>query len=335
MVNTFTDFILLSAYLSQLSQNNVTTQSYRFAKNSTKNMVSNIRSYVFFTTYFNLPLLPAKPMDICRFLELMALTSGYGHIKNLLSSLQYLHEAYNFSFPSNDFNLDTTKQGLKRRLAKTPFFVMPITPGILKKMFTFLDLSKMSDLALWCSYLVAFYGLFWKANVVPESSPPDTQETMSRSNIHLDRESKTVYIHVTFSKTIQFCQRDLFIPIPSNDDPALDLFRHMERLMDKVHASTSAPAFSYSSSGFVTYKVFTERLKLLLSKAGLSPNLYSGHSFRRGGASFLHKVGGSILQIQAAGDWSSQCFTRYLYLSTEERLAAQHLMSSALSTGCF
>ena len=295
-------------------------------------MVSNIRSYVFFIEYYNLPLLPAKPRDICRFLELMALTSGYGHIKNVLSSVKYLHEAYSYSFPANDFNIDTTLQGLKRRLAKTPFFVMPITPEILRKMFSHLDLAKPCDLALWCSYLVAFYGLFRKANVVPEASPPDPRQTMTRSSIHLDRKNRVVYIHVTFSKTIQFCQRDLYIPIPSNQDPALDLFRHLERLMDTVAAPESAPAFSYSSNSFVTYKTFTERLKILLTKAGLSLNLYSGHSFRRGGAGFLHEVGGTILQIQSAGDWSSQCFTRYLYLSTEERLKAQHLVAEALSS---
>ena len=313
----------------------MTTQSYRFAKNSMKNMVSNIRSYAFFTTYFSLPFLPADPTNLCQFMELMALTCGYGHLKNVLSSVKYIHEAYGHNFPSNDFNLDTTLQGLKRRLAKTPFFVMPISPRILKLMYVQLDMSKPKDLALWCSYLVAFYGLFRKANVVPETGPIDPKRTLSRGNISLDRINKVVYIHVTFSKTINFCQRDLFIPIPSNDDPALDLFRHIAKLMDTVEAPSTAPAFSFSTTNFVSYRMFTDRLKNLLSRAGLSPNLYSGHSFRRGGATFLHQVGGSILQIQAAGDWSSQCFTRYLYLSTEERLKAQHLVSAALSSGYF
>ena len=268
-------------------------------------------------------------------MELMALTCGYGHLKNVLSSVKYIHEAYGHSFPSNNFDLDTTMQGLKRRLAKTPFFVMPISPRILKMMYVNLDMSKPRDLALWCSYLVAFYGLFRKSNVVPETGPVDLKQILSRGNISLDRVNKVVYIHVTFSKTIQFCQRDLFIPIPSNDDPALDLFRHMVKLMDTVVAPCTAPAFSFSATSFVSYRMFTDRLKDLLSRAGLSPNLYSGHSFRRGGATFLHQVGGSILQIQAAGDWSSQCFTRYLYLSTEERLKAQHLVSAALSSGYF
>ena len=82
--------------------NNVVTQSHRFAKNSMKNMVSNIRTYIFFTTYFDLPFLPAKPMDLCLFSELMALTCGYGHIKNILSSVKYVHEAYGHSFPANE-----------------------------------------------------------------------------------------------------------------------------------------------------------------------------------------------------------------------------------------
>ena len=158
---------------------------------------------------------------------------------------------------------------------------------------------------------------------------------MTCDHVTLDRENKIVYIHVTFSKTIQFCQRDLYIPIPSNSHPALDLYGHMEKLLDTIDAPPSSPAFSYSRQKFITYRDFTVRLKSLLSRAGLSPHLYSGHSFRRGGATFLHKVGGSILQIQSAGDWSSQCFTRYLYLSTEERLKAQHLISDALSLGMF
>ena len=137
--------------------NNVVTQSFRFEKNSAKNMVSNIRTYTFFTTFFGLKPLPAQPGDLCNFMELLALTSGYGHVKNVLSSVRYIHEAYDLQFPVNDFNLDTTMQGLKRRLAKTPFFVMPITPKILTLVYSFLDMSKPSDLALWCSYLVAFF----------------------------------------------------------------------------------------------------------------------------------------------------------------------------------
>ena len=178
---------MFSVFLHQLSSNNVATQSFRYAKNSARNMISNIRTYIFFVKYFDLPVLPASSLNLCRFLELMALTSGYGHIKNVLSSVKYLHEAYGCKFPSSDFNLDTSLQGLKRRLAKTPFFVMPLTPLVLTSMYSYIDTSKPSDLALWTSYLTAFYGLFRKANVVPETTEFDPCRTLTRKHISLDR----------------------------------------------------------------------------------------------------------------------------------------------------
>ena len=46
----------------------------------------------------------------------------------------------------------------------------------------------------------------------------------------------------------------------------------------------------------------------------------------------LHRCGGTILQIKASGDWASDVFTRYLYLSLEEREEAQSLISEAIST---
>ena len=78
-------------------------------------------------------------------------------------------------------------------------------------------------------------------------------------------------------------------------------------------------------------KLFTTRLKSLLTKAGYNADLYSGHSFRRGGATFLHSVGGTSLMVQASGDWSSTCFTRYLHLSFGERLRSQVLIANAIS----
>ena len=102
--------------------------------------------------------------------------------------------AYSHTFPANDFSLDTTMQGLKRRLARTPFFVMPLTPRILTTLYPLLDMSKPQDLALWTSFLTAFYGLFRKANVVPESDQFNPSQTLTRGHITLDRSSKIVYV---------------------------------------------------------------------------------------------------------------------------------------------
>ena len=96
------------------------------------------------------------------------------------------------------------------------------------------------------------------------------------------------------------------------------------------------PAFSYYEQGrikSVTYNQFTTKLKYLLECAGYSPELYSGHSMRRGGATLLFQLGCNPLVIQAVGDWRSDQFLKYCGLSLEQRLHAQLLMCSQISVG--
>ena len=155
---------------------------------------------------------------------------------------------------------------------------------------------------------------------------------MTRGDVLIDPINERVLIFVNFSKTNQYQKHCHVIPIPRNADPALDLFTHISTLFRRVKADDDSPALSFSPSSFITHQKFTEKLKCLLSKSGLDPSLFSGHSFRRGGASYLYSVGGSTLMVQVMGSWSSQIFTRYLYLSLEDRLAAQNLIMNSINS---
>ena len=306
-------FIL--AYLEQLKNQNIRTQGYRFAEGTRRNYLSYLRSWFFFATFFGLCVLPASEHSLCWFMELMAVTSGFEHCKNTLSGVRYAHIALGLSFPSSSFSLDSTMQGLKRRLARTPFQVLPIDPKVLKLMYKKVNIKKNEDLALWCSFLVAFYCLFRKANCVPKDNNFDVNKILIRSNIGLDIDKKMVYVYCGFSKTNQYRKKDMFIPIPSNTDPCLDLFRHMLLLKERVPAAPDAPAFTYGVNRFINYRQFTAKLKLLLGMAVLNPDLFSGHSFRRGGASFILSLGASQLMVQVLGGWSSLVYSRYIFMS--------------------
>ena len=308
------------------------SQGLRFASSTKSNILSHIRQWLYFTNFFCLDPMPALPDSLCIFMELMSNTSTYGHCKNVLSSVKYIHHATGSDFPSNSFGLEATLQGIKRRLKGTPQFVLPINPAILRRMYKNINPNKTSDLSLWCSYLTAFYCLFRKSNVVPKNGNFDPECVLKRSDIVIDEESKHVLIYVNFSKTNQYQRSFHVIPIPANDDPALDLFRHIKSLFSSVIVAESSPAFMYSKTSFITYRSFTDRLKGLLSKSGLDPSLYSGHSFRRGGASHLYGIGGTTLMVQVLGDWRSQIFTRYLYLSIEDRHAAQELIRNNINS---
>ena len=321
-----------TGYLGQLRTQNIRTQSYRFANSTRRNYLSYLRTWLYFTVFFGLCPIPASAESLCWFAELMSLTCGYDHIKNILSGIKYAHAALGHEFPSSSFSLDTTLQGLKRRLARTPLQVLPIDPTVLRLMYRELNVQKRQDLALWCSYLVAFYCLFRKANCVPKNADFDVTKILTRENIGIDERERKVYIYVGFSKTNQYRKRDRCIPVPANDDPALDLYRHIKQLLSTVDAPENSPAFTYGPNKFIGYDLFTRRLKQLLLSSGLNPELYSGHSFRRGGASFLFSVGASQLMVQVLGDWSSMVYTRYLFLSAEDRMAAQHLIAQAINS---
>ena len=264
-------------------------------------------------------------------MELMSKTCGYDHCKSVLGSIKYLHCAIGQTFPSNDFGLEETLQGLIRRKAGTPNRVLPIDPAILRRMYHHIDVKKPAELSLWCGFLIAFFCLFRKANVCPKDTTFDPACVLTRSDIVIDDEEKKVLIFVNFSKTNQYMKNFHVIPIPKNDDPALDLFTHLKQLFTSVKADDNAPALSYTPSNFICHKVFTSKLKTLLSKSGLDPSLYSGHSFRRGGASYLYSVGGSTLMVQVLGDWASQVFTRYLLLTLDDRLEALNLISDNIN----
>ena len=310
------------------------SQSHRFVQGTAQNIVSGVRTWFTFCVYYDLHCMPATSATVIPFLELMALTVSYGHLKHLLSSLKFYHQSKGLMYPEHDFEINNTLHGLKRKLARTPNQALPLTPAIMRNMFTKLDMDIMKDRALWCSYLVTFYCLFRKSNSVPKSGTKiDLKRTLLRQNIKVDEETNSVYVYVSFSKTIHFGNRYLVIPIPGNSDEAMDPVRHLKALFSAVDCSPESPAFSFSPGKFITYSTFTTRLKRLLDQSGYDSSLYSGHSFRRGGATLLYRLGASVLQIQISGDWSSQCFARYLHISEDERREVQELVASAISAG--
>ena len=132
------------------------------------------------------------------------------------------------------------------------------------------------------------------------------------------------------SKTNQFGNKEMITPMVANPVKALCPVYHMRELFERFQLPVNCPAFSYVEKGkvnCVTYDGFTKTLKRLLDAAGIDSSSYSGHSFRRGGASFLYSLNADPLLIQATGDWRTDLFARYVFLSLDQRLEAQYKMA--------
>ena len=310
------------------------TQGFLFAPATKKNIKSHIRQFVLFCIKYNRVIVPAARDSLVAFFELFSLTASYDHIKNVYSSIKFLHKALNVDFLEDEFQVNTILQSIKRKLAKVPFQVLPITRDILCSMYNYLDVRKPADLALWCSFLVSFYCLFRKANVAPKSlNKFDSIKDLSRKKLSFVESDNVVLVYNNWSKTNQFMNREIVIPLCHNPVLALDPIFHLKELLG-WDIDENMPAFSYVDKGklhCITYDTFTSRLKSLLDQAGFSPELYSGHSMRRGGCSLLFQLGCSPLLLQAIGDWKTDQFLKYCGISLEQRWGAQQLMASHVS----
>ncbi|KAK3264828.1 hypothetical protein CYMTET_26438 [Cymbomonas tetramitiformis] len=79
----------------------------------------------------------------------------------------------------------------------------------------------------------------------------------------------------------------------------------------------------------LTHSFFVSTFRKLAERPGLDPKAYSGHSFRRGGATAASGLAVADHLIQAHGDWASDCYKLYCDLGREQQL----LLPSAMAEG--
>lgn len=265
------------------------------------------------------------------FARLESLTISFGTLKNIFSSIRFLHQANNEKFPDDDWQLESTLKALKRELSGAPLQTLPITPEILQKMYLFVDTTKPKGLADWSAFLTAFYCMLRKGSAVPKSLDTfNPEKDLSRKKLSIPPGAGVALVLMNYSKTNQFGNKNVVIPMLKNPVLALDPVHHLTELTSRFPMEGNQPAFSYLEKGkikCVTYQGFTKELKRLLCLAGLKADSFSGHSFRRGGATYLYRLGADPLLIQASGDWASDCYTRYVFLTLDQRLHAQKMMT--------
>ena len=68
------------------------------------------------------------------------------------------------------------------------------------------------------------------------------------------------------------------------------------------------------------------------AKAGYDPSIYSSHSLRRGGTSYLRSVGATIEELKVRGDWKSDAVMLYIQQPLEERIAFDLRVASELDS---
>jgi len=156
-----------------------------------------------------------------------------------------------------------------------------------------------------------FYGMFRKSNLMPDTSKGFVRENQFvRSDFTMD--AKYVSVHVKYSKTIQYKERNYIVKMPVTDT-SLCPKAALLAAFASVTLPKDAPAFVANGVGQpLTGQSFNRKLKSLLSALGLDPVKYGSHSFRRGSATWALSSGIPGEVVKQMGDWRSAVYMDYL-----------------------
>lgn len=294
------------------------------AKSTKRTYRTYLLAYVKFCTLMRIPLMPISPQNLGRFVAYLSCKLSFNSIANYLSIVRYIHLQAGYHNPLDTVYAQNIIKGAKRVLGVRTNSKLPITPLLLSKLHSVLDFTLSLDITFWAACLVAFFSFFRKSNLfAPSTRLFDQDRHLARNNISFS--SSGALIKVSWSKTIQFNQRALQIPLPhipnSKFCPCCIL-----KLTLTLHTPQSpgpCSAFLFREGQrlkLLTYNLFLSKLKSSLRQVGVDPSAYSGHSFRRGGASFALECGLSPVMIKSQGDWASDAYQLYIDPSLSHRL---------------
>ena len=285
------------------------------------NRISHLRSYVTFTTYYNVPDFPVQLRVLLRYIAILGRGSmAYNSVANILSSIKWFASV--IDPPSTkifDAVLVTVSmKGLKAQLSRPVRQKLPLCIEHLVKFYNSLDLSNMLHLSGWIAMLIAFFGCLRLSNLVPaRCSKFDPLKQLTRADIRFKLDF--VLLCYKWSKTNQNTSKVLWVPIIPASDQRFNVKFHLERLFVNVKLHKDDPLFSYDRNQFHSRYSLSKLLEICLAEAALSPKDYSWHSFRRGSAMFAFEQGLADSAVQLLGDWSSSAFKRYLEFDVNRR----------------
>lgn len=237
---------------------------------------------------------------------------------------------------SKDFVLSITFRGISRIAMHTPSRALPVTPSILVKISRTIDYVRDPlSCTLFCAFLFSFFLMARLANIVPKSSKSfDRRRNITRGDVRVIPSGLLITFKAT--KTIQFGERKLNIPLVSIPGSPLCPVSAYARMLQLIPAPSCSPLFvipGHTSNIYtpLTSSRFVSEFRQCLKTAGIAQHDYfSGHSFRRGAASwaFNNGVPGEIIQLY--GDWTSDAYKAYLEFSHQSKLSLAHLVRNAI-----
>ena len=282
------------------------------------------KKYLEFCARAGVPPIPVSEQGLVHF-TIFAFQQGLKHqtIKSYLSAVHHLQVSCGEGDPNLGGmpQLALTLRGVKREQCGQPKRTrLPITPAILLSMRRIWeqDGSNWDHIMLWAACCLGFFGFLRSGELVaPAEGEFDQGQHLSFGDITVDNRANPsmLWVRIKQSKTDPFRQ-GVTIALGKTDAqlcPVAALMAYMA-----LRGPGQGPLFRYKDGRPLTRQRLVEDIREALSKCGLNPKEYAGHSFRIGAATTAAACGVPADTIKTLGRWRSQAYQLYVRLPTSQ-----------------
>jgi integrase len=196
---------------------------------------------------------------------------------------------------------------------------LPITRDLLLRILTQLDTYTQEGATYHAAFCTAFAGFLRVGEFTWSAADLNTVDFASwhvtRRSVQFAEDDSRVFLTLPASKTDPF-RIGITITIAAAPDAACPV-KSLRHLFERHPRPSYSPLFTLDGPdpAFTRTKVIN-RLRDLLLGLGI-PGNYSGHSFRRGAATWARSIGIPDADLQLLGRWKSDAYKRYIEVHPE------------------
>ena len=298
------------------------------APTTLQSYTSAFQRYQLFCLHASLQPFPVSEHNLVLFCTHLSCHVAAKTIKSYFSGIRFHSVALGHYFNVSSMpRLYYVLRGIKRSQGNSHCLPLrqPITMVHLRRLLSWLQTSNLplQDRHLWWSACtLAFFGLLRASEyTAPTVNTFAANFTLGTSDIRFNTDFTSLLVFIKASKTDPF-RVGCTIHIGSTNNQFCPV--NAMRVFLRSRSTTSAvPLFVFADDSFLTRSRMSSFILSVLGGTNLNT-----HSFRIGGATALAVAGFSDAHIQTIGRWSSNCFQRYIRLSSD---ILRHYTSSMCS----
>ena len=186
-------------------------------KESTKkNLLTQLNSYQKFCNRYMLQYFPCDNRQLCRFGQHLKSTfESPDAVGNYLSGIHTMLALLGLEIPDvKDRHMQMFITGLKRTMVHAVKQAAPVTPQILLCISKVVNYRDRIEVIAWTVVLLGFYMFLRKSNLVPDAMDKfEPLHQFTRADAHLLGLGKAMMFEIRWTKTIQFREKILRVPV--------------------------------------------------------------------------------------------------------------------------